>query len=243
MNGYEVIRGGQAAPVLGQTQDVVTSQDVQSELQSRGYKVQVPHTPIHHAPVAPTLTKKMAISVAIDEALEKSGTSTTSVHPYKCPSSAGCGLQSNLWLTIVTWCVGVANGYLSGTYTLPAWAQSKLHSGTLSGAGLAGLGGFSDWVQANPWFVKSVGTTITNIGEHLTAKNVQDAIKANTDQSFSKDDALALVAALQQGGFVPQGKTGTVTQGATGAAAGSFFTHPLFLIGAAVGVVLLVMRR
>ena len=93
-----------------------------------------------------------------------------------------------------------------------------MHTGALRGVALGGLSGFTDWVKANPWFIESVGDTITNYGGYLTAKNVQDAIKANTEQSLSKDDALALVAALQQGGYVPAGKAGTVAQGASMAA-------------------------
>jgi hypothetical protein len=185
----------------------------------------------------------MAISVAVDEAITRLRLPRTASHPYRCPTRS-CPISQSTWTSIVSWCVTVANGYLSKTYNLPSWAQSALNAGQLHGVALGGLGnlgGFSDWLQENPWFVKSVGDGITNYGEHLTAKNVQDAIKANTAQALSKDDALALVAALQQGGYVPQGKTQTVAQGASMAASPSWLMPAM--IGGGVLLVLLLMKK
>ncbi len=139
---------------------------------------------------------------------------------------------------MINWCVNAANGYLAGTYSLPSWAKSMLHGGTLQGAALSGLGslgGFTDWMQENPWFVKTVGDGISNYGEYLTAKNVQDAIKANTDQMLTKADAMALLVKLQEGGFIPQGKTETVAKGA------SLATQPSWMMPAIIGGIALVV--
>ena len=235
----QVLNGG-AAP-LGQTHTAVTSRDVVTELNSRGYSVEV-HVPVHHAPVAPQITKSIAIKAAVDEAISQAGIPRTSTHLYRCPlGSRGCPIPSSMWNNIISWCVPVANGYMTGQYTLPSWARSMMQSGTLHGVALGGLGGFRDWVKDNPWFVQSVGDTITNYGEHLTAQNVRDAIKANTEQSLSKDDALALVTALQQGGYVPAGKTADVAAGANLAAQPSWMM-PLLIGGGVLAVVLLMKK-
>jgi hypothetical protein len=120
-----------------------------------------------------------------------------------------------------------------------------IHSGALQGIALRGLGhlsGFGDWLKENPWFVQSVGSTINNYGEWLTAQNVKDAIKENTDKALSKDDMVALVAALQQGGFVPEGKTGTVATGADMAAGMPSWVMPVALVGG-VALLMMVMKK
>lgn len=271
MKGFRVYQGGMGASrgqagaavaqayseTLGQTLGAVhdgatspvTNNDVINELSHRGYKVAVVHEPVHHAPAAaPTLTKSMAISVAIDVALISMGIPRTNTHPYRCPASGGCGITQAQWDSLVSWCVTVSNGYLSGRYRLPSWASSALHAGTLSGvagssglSGMGSLGALSDWIQDNSWLVKSVGDIVTNFGEHLTAKNIQDAIKANTDKSFTKDDALSLIAALQQSGVVTPGKAADVAQGANMAAT-SPFMMPL-MIGGAILLVVMLMKK
>lgn len=234
MQAFSIQQGGLGA--LGQ----VTTHDVVSELASRGYAEE------HHVivpPPTPTLTKRMAINVAIDEAIQMLELPRTYTHYYRCPSGS-CPIHESIWSPMVGWCVKVANGYLNGTYGVPTWAQQQLHSGALHGAamsGLNGLRGFDDWLQTNSWFVQSVGDTINNYGEFLTAKNVQDAIKQNTDQQLTKADALALVAQLQAQGMIPSGKTATVAEGAKMATASSL-TVPLLVIGGVVAVVMLAKR-
>ena len=260
MNGFTVVQGGaNAARSMGGLGIVtaVAESEVTSELNTRGYRVEAVHTvvPVVHAPVAYVLTKAMAISVAIDEALGRMSIPHTASHPFRCPTSAGCGISAGNWSSLVTWVSNVAGGYMAGGYSLPQWAGYALSQRTLHtqaytassrqqgirGLSGSGLSGFADWLQSNPWFVQSVGDTITNFGEHLTAKNVQDAIKANTDQQLTKNDALALIASLQQGGYIPQGKTATVTQGAT-AAAGPAWMIPALIGGAVLAVVLLMKK-
>lgn len=251
MQGFEVLQGGPAAAEsaqLGQLHHVatgpITSSDVITELTHRGYTVAEPHAPVHVVHVqAPALTKSMAISVSIDEGLSRMGLPRTSRHPYRCPSSQ-CGITSSQWTSLISWCVTVSNGYLAGRYGLPSWASNALHAGTLRGTGLSGvsgLGALSDWIQDNAWLVQSVGTTITNYGAHLTAKNIEDAIKANTDKAVTKDDMLQLIAALQQQGKVPAGQGAIVAEGANMAASSSW-TVPL-MIGGAVVVVMLLMKK
>lgn len=240
MGAYEVYRGGGLA--LGQATASVTSSDITSELASRGYAVHVPV--VHHVPVVAQFTKSMAITVAIDEGISRLGISRTSSHPYRCPTSS-CPIPASTWASLVSWCVTVANGYLTGLYSLPTWAQSAHHAGTLHGAGLSGmshLGGFGDWLNENPWFLKSVGDTVTNYGEYLTAKNIEDAIKANTDKQLTKDDALALIAALQQGGYVSPGQAGTVAKGAMMAAQPSWVV-PAMVVGGAALLILVIMKK
>jgi len=243
MNGFTVINGGRgAAAALGQADSPVTENEVVTELVRRGYKATV-HEP-HVPPAAPTLTRSMAMNVALDEGILKMGLPRTSTHYYRCPSSAGCGITQERWGALVEWVVLVSNGYLARQYGLPGWAQGLLHQGTLHGVALSGLSGFTEWLQENTWFVQSVGDTIGNYGEYLTAKNVQDAIKANTaavGKSFTKDDALALVTALKQGGFVAPGQTEAVAAGAS-AAASSPWMMPL-MIGGGVLLAMLLMKK
>ena len=264
MKGFTVHQGGRSgasparayaagaqayAQTLGQTYHTapgnVTESDVINELTHRGYKVQVVHDPIHHAPVVvPTLTKSMAISVAIDEGLRLMSLPRTSTHPYRCPTS-GCGISQNNWTSLIQWCVKVANGYLTQLYGLPSWASSALHSGSLRGtvglSGLGNLGAFQDWLQENDWLVTAVGGAIQNYGQHLTAKNVQDAIKESTAGQFTKDDALALVAALQQKGMITPGTGATVAAGANAAASPAWMIP--VMIGAGVLVVVMMMKK
>ena len=244
-SSYTVLQGGMAGtPRFGQAMGQINTSDIQEELAHRGYTVAPQVVPIHHAPVAAQVTRSIAIKVAVDEAIVQAGWTRTTTHLYRCPSGMRCNMDRGVWNSVITWCVDVANGYLNGTYTLPSWAKYMMHMGSLRGvalSGVSGLSGFADWLQENPWFVQSVGDTITNYGEYLTAKNVEDAIKANTEKALTKDDALALVSALQQGGYVPQGKGGTVAQGAS-MAAGPSWMIPL-MIGGAVLVVVMLMKK
>ncbi len=241
---FRVIDGGQPAAGLGALGATVTTTDVIDELNHRGYEIQ-PHTVVvHHIPVVPALNKSMAINVALDEAILGMGLPRTNAHYFRNPTPK-YRIPESTWNKLIPWVVTVANGYLTKTYGLPAWAQGALQHGALHGvagvSGLAGLAGFQDWLQENSWFVTAVGTGIESYGQFLTAKNVQDAIKAQTDQSVSKDDTMALVAALQQGGYVAPGKAETVAKGAS-MAAGSNWLIPALVIGGIVGVVLLVRK-
>lgn len=241
MQAYQIHKGGAPGPGrLGQVASI-SATDVDSMLRQRGYLVEgaVPITPTPGV----TLTKTMAISVAIDEAVVRLGVPHTPNHPYRCPTTQ-CFIEMGRYEAMVDWCVEVGNGYLGGIYALPAWARDALEMGTLKGAnrsGLGHLGGFGDWLNENPWFLQSVGDTITNYGEHLTAQNVQEAIKANTAQQLNKDDMVALVAALQQGGYVPAGQAETVAQGAMMAAQPSWLMP--VLIGGGVLVAVMLLKR
>lgn len=231
---FNVLRGGN----LGQTADV-TANDITAELAERGYAVQAHH--VVPEPHVPAITRSIAIKVAVDEAIVQTDIPRTATHLFRCPSSGGCAVSAALWDAIIPWCVSAANGYLAGSYSLPAWASNMMHAGSLSGLGAPRMGGFSDWLQQNTWFVKSVGDTITNYGEFLTAQQVTAAIKANTDQQLTKADALQLVQALQAGGYVRPGQTETINQGASMAASPSWMM-PLMVAGGAVLVILL-MRK
>lgn len=238
MNPYEIYEGGPSA--MGQTQSI-SATDIDVALRERGYIVE------GGVPIEPTpgviLTKTMAISVAIDEAVERLAIPHTPNHPYRCPVTQ-CFVEMGTYESMVDWCVTVSNGYLEGVYALPAWARDALSAGTLRGlnrSGLGHLGAFGDWLNDNPWFLQSVGDTITNYGEHLTAKNVEAAIKANTAQQLTKDDMVALVAALQQGGYVPTGKAETVAQGAMLAAQPSWLMPAM--IGGGVLLVIMLLKK
>jgi len=254
MQAYQIHRGGRAGPGnMGQVVADVNSADIEAALNYRGYRI-ASEGPKEHIPVTPSvpsLTKGQAINVAIDEALPRLGVPhTTIAHPYHAPTE-GTLIPDNTWYALVDWCAPVANGYLTGRYALPAWAQSHLAAGilrkdatqTIRGLGnLRGLsGGFGEWLNTNPWFLKSVGDTITNYGEYLTAKNVEAAIKANTAQQLTKADMTALVAALQAGGYVPTGKTGTVAEGAMMAAQPSWMMPAL--IGGGIFLAVMVMKK
>lgn len=246
MEAFSIHTGGMGA--LGQT-TTVTASNVINEVQTRGYSEAVHHVPIEpHVPAPAQITKNMAINVAIDEAIVQLGLPRTSTHYYRCPTGA-CPVPSGSWNVMIPWCVRTANGYLNQggySYALPPWASSMLHGGALHGVPgfgrISGLGGFSDWLQENPWFVATVGDAISNYGDYLTAKNVQDAIKANTDQQLSKDDAMELIAKLQAGGFIPAGKTETATKGAL-ATAGGISWQTIALLGGGALLIMMVMKK
>lgn len=142
---FSIIQGGAG---LGQVHSqvhrapaTVVRADVEAELSDRGYSVTpvfAPHIVIHEE--VPVLTKAAAIRVAVDEAIDKMGLPKTASRPYYCPSEP-CYLTQANWDSLVNWSVTVANGFLSGRYDLPRWAQMALESGQLSGLmGLSGLG-------------------------------------------------------------------------------------------------------
>jgi len=237
---FAVLRGGRN---LGQAADAVTEGDIIRELESRGYVQQVYHAaPIHHA--APVLTKHMAISVAVDEALLYDvGIPHTTTHPFRCPSGT-CQVPESTWKVVINWCVGYANGLLSGKYALPAWAKTALAQGKLQGIYLSGLGDISTWMKENPWVIESVGDVLKNYGDYLTSKQVKEAIEANVPKgALTKDDIPTLVAMLQQGGFIPEGKTQEVAKGATEAASAMPGWMMPVMIGAAAIIVLMLMKK
>lgn len=266
MKGFTIYQGGRSggsparayaagaqayAETLGQTYHTatanVTESDVVNELTHRGYNIEIAHEPIiHYDPVVvPTLTKKMAISVALDVGLISMAFPRTNTHPYRCPTSA-CGILQADWTRLVTWVTGVANGYLTQRYNLPSWASSALHSGSLRGtagllSGLGNLGAFQDWLQENDWLVTAVGGAIQSYGQHLTSKNVQDAIKASTAGRFTREDALALVKALQDQNMIAPGTGATVAAGANAAASPAWLLP--VMIGAGVLVVVMMMKK
>lgn len=244
---FAVIKGGGRLGQAGQFGQV-TQHDVAQELNSRGYVI---HTVVHepHVPHVPTveLTKSMAIKVAVDEAISRLGLPRTSTHYYRCPTwgpaAPGCPIAEGTWNTIINWCVDVANGYLMGTYGLPGWAQTALHSGALHGATLGGIGAIGDWLRENPWFVSTVGDAISNYGEYLTAQQVKDTIEANAPKGvLTKEDIPQLLAMLQQGGYIPQGKEGEVDRGAREAAAAPGWLMPVVIGGVAL-VFLLFLKK
>jgi len=244
MQAFQVVESRPSALGLTSTPTQVNNWDIEDELGSRGYVREATTPVVPKTPPGQILTKTMAISVSIDEALSRLSIPHTASHPYRCPSGT-CPIESNTYQTMVDWCESVANGYLVGQYELPAWAQTALTAGTLKGlnwSGLGHLGGFGDWISDNPWFLQSVGDSITNYGEHLTAQNVQAAIKDNTAKQLTKDDALALVAALQQGGYVPAGKSQTVAEGANLAAGNPSWLMPA-VIGGGVLLAMMLMKK
>lgn len=250
MNAYAVLKGGAAPIGVLSTPTSVSVEDINDELGARGYYREVAVPVVPGPQPGQILTKTMAISVAIDEALAKLNISHTPTHPFRCPSGT-CPIESATYQTMADWCESVANGYLGGQYALPGWAQAALNAGALRGlngaslarlGGVGPLGGFGDWLTENPWFLKSVGDSITNYGEYLTAQNVKAAIEANTAQRLTKDDALALVQALQAGGYVPAGKAATVSQGANLATGGATWVLPV-AIGGGVLLALMMLKK
>lgn len=246
MQAFKVLQGG--PPALGYMGYVVADvndDDIEAALKFRGYRIESEGPKyVHVTPAVPSLTKGQAINVAVDEALVRLAIPhTTPGHPYAAPAE-GTLIPDATWWALVHWCTDVANGYLTHVYALPAWAQKDLSAGLLKSKATMTIGhlrGFGDWLTENPWFVQSVGDTITNYGEHLTAQNVQAAIKANTAQQLTKDDAIALVAALQQGGYVPVGKGEEVAKGATLAAQPSWMMPAL--IGGGVLLAIMMMKK
>ena len=243
MNAYSVLAGGQARGGIGALGQTITHSDITNEFAHRGYVEQAPQV-VHHVVTIheppPALTRRQAIVIAVDEGINAGQLPRTSSHPYRCPTGT-CPVQPNLWENVINWTVSVANGYMSGQYSIPAWAQNIIHTGALGSLG-GHLGG---WLQENEWVIKSVGDIIQNYGEFLTAKNVEDAIKQveqNTRGTLTKEDALALVARLQQGGFIQAGQTGTAAEGALAAAQPSWMMPALF-VGGAVILYLMISKR
>lgn len=239
---FSVHRGGNSLGSLGQT-STVTGGDVINELSTRGYSQQE-HAPAHHVvlPETQQLTKSMAINVAIDEAIIQVQLPRTGSHYYRCPTGS-CPMPSAVWNAIVGWCANTANGYLNDEFVLPSWAQNMLHSGTLSGFGnpMGHMSGFQEWLSENGWFVETIGDAIKNYGSALTAKQIQDAIKANTDQQLSKADAAALVAELLNQGKIPAGQAGVVAKGASMAAQPAWMMPAM--IGAGILIVVMMMKK
>lgn len=222
----------------------VTAADIEREVASRGYVIQ--EAVVHHPPavVTPTitLTKSMAIKIAVDEGINQLQVPHTTTHLYRCPTGT-CPLIPNYYNLLISWSVTYANGLLTGRYTPRAWAQQMIHTGALRGIGRGGhLGG---WLQDNPWVIQSVGDVVKNYGEYLTAQNVQDAIKQveqNTKGTLSKDDIPALVAALTAGGYIDPKSQAAAAEGATAAASPSWMM-PALVIGGGILFALLMGRK
>jgi len=230
----------------------ITENDIIDELQNRGYTVRV----IHHVPVVHhvvTPTRVQAISIAIDDALEAYQIAHSYSHPFKCPATAGCTIEPATWDAMVDWTTRVANGYLENRYTLPMWATNWLKQGAPDNwydasqthtwtSGLAGFGGFSDWLQDNPWVVTSLGAALKTYGDYLTAQNVKDEIKATIPKDvMTKSDVTTLLAALQNQGVIPTGKEAVVAKGAQAAAMPSWLM-PVLIAGGAL-VVFMMMKK
>lgn len=222
----------------------VTATDIQREVANRGYVLQT--AVVHHAPVvAPTVvtvTKSQAIKIAVDGGIKQLGLPRSSTHLYRCPTGT-CALSKTYYDLLISWSVNYANGLLSGKYAVPTWAKDMMHSGALRGLG--GRGHLGGVIQDNPWLISWLGDGFTRFGEHLTAKNVEDAIKEvekNTRGSLSKDDIPTLVAALTAGGYIQPGQEGIVAAGAEAAATPSWMM-PVLLVGGALMVFLLMGRR
>ena len=97
--------------------------------------------------------------------------------------------------------------------------------------------------KGEPLVVESVGDTISNYGEYLTSQQVKDAIEAAAPKgALTKDDIPALLAMLQEGGYIPAGKTAEVEKGASEAVAMPGWMMPAMLAGGAV-LLFLVMRE
>ena len=125
----------------------------------------------------------------------------------------------------------MATGYLENRYQIPSWAVPMLQSGVHGLAGIGHLGGFSDWAQENPWVFSLLGQTFTTIGQQLTAKQVQDAIKSAIPKDIlTKSNISEIIAALQVQGAIPAGKEDTVAAGIQGAL-GPSWLMPVAILG------------
>lgn len=223
----------------------ITATDIENEVADRGYVVQTVthHAPVvHHAPPQVELTRSMAIKIAVDMGIEQIGLPRTREHLYRCPQGT-CAVSQTYYNTLISWCVTVANGLITGQYSVPAWAKSMMNAGTLRGLGYGG-GHLGGWLQDNTWVIESIGDTVKNYGEFLTAKNVEDAIKQvekNTKGSLSKDDIPALVAALTAGGYIDPNKQAVAAEGAM--AATPSWMMPVMIGGAVLLAVMLMGRK
>lgn len=262
MNAFSVVpgrRGERQTPyrrggigALGQTHTAPSSSAVESELTSRGY-VKYTAPVVHHEPVVHTFTLSMsnAIKIAVDEALDRTGTPHSATHFYRAPRS-GYPIPATTWTNIVYWVQNVAVGYMTGSYALPSWAQQMIHSGQISGlAGLGQLGhlgGAIEWLREHGEEMKLAGDWLSSLGDYLTAEDVKDTIKEIERKSattFKTSDIPAFISMLQQEGFVTPQQAGTVAQGAQQAAAGTMFgipTNMLLIGGIVLGIILLTRK-
>lgn len=229
----------------------VTSFEIKSELNSRGYRVQE-HVPVEEK----ELTRELAIKIAVDYSIGAFNIRWRSEglpqiphtvnHWWRCPSGV-CYVAEGQWDALSTWAAMVANGYLNKEYGIPDWAKSLVHSSLsgLRGLGSTGfaLGGFSDWSQENPWFFGLIGNLFTAYGQHLTAKQVADAIKTNVPSDYLKrEDLASILAALQQQGLVQPGQEQAVSAGVQQATAAPSWMMPVMIGGAALVAVLLLKK-
>ncbi len=216
----------------------VTSLEIKSELNSRGYRIQE-HIPVEEKP----LTREMAIKIAVDYSIDafnirwrsegKPQIPRTANHWYRCPSGV-CYVAEDQWDYLSTWAAMVANGYLNKEYGIPDWAKPLIHSSLSGLRGLGStsfaLGGFSDWIQENPWFVTTIGNLFTTYGQHLTAKQVSDALKASVPTNYlKKEDLASILAALQQQGVIQPGQEKAAAEGVKAA------TTPTWMMPAMIG--------
>lgn len=231
---------------LGQV-DAVTQDDIITELMGRGYYEALAPTVI---PVDRAITKAEAIALAVDVtilAFENyyAGQPITVRHtvdrPYRCPEGEhACPLDADLWMRMLLYATDIANGYLTGRYSLPTYLAGVPSS--LAGAGVGSLSGVGDWLQANPWVVTTLGSALQNYGAYLTAQNVKDELKKAIPSDYlTKGDLPALLAALQQAGAVPTGQAATVQKGAEAATTPSWIM-PAVIAGGAL-LVFMLMRK
>lgn len=185
----------------------VTPSEVETEFKGRGYGVFVEP---EHIPIEYELTRGLAIKIAVDSAIEAFKLSRTSLHFYRCPSTRGCQIKAGVWTGMMTWTAGVATGYMSGAYPLPAWAIPMVHAG-VRGLGVAPLGG---WIQDNPWFITAVAAALAIYGQYLTSQQVKEAIAQNSAPGdIKKEDIPYIMQQLAAQGAIPAGKEGTVEAG------------------------------
>lgn len=223
---------------LGQV-DAITQDDVIREFVDRGYYQAAPAPAVV---VAPGVTKADAIKAAVNQSIfayELPHTAWLGVaEQYQCPQGDyGCPVPASWWPQMIEYTTMVANGILTGKYSMPDWSGVSL--GAVSGGGLSGIG---DWLAANPWIVSTVGAGISNYGAYLTAKNVEDELKkAIPSDLLRKEDLPALLAALQAGGAIPAGQAAVVAKGAEAATTPSWMM-PALIAGGAL-VVFMLMKR
>ena len=222
----------------------VTAFEIKSELNSRGYRIEI-HVPV---PEPKELTREMAIKIAVDYSIGafnirwrsegKPQIPHTINHWWRCPSGV-CYVAEDQWEALSTWAAMVANGYLNKEYGIPDWAKPLIHSSLSGLRGLRStsfaLGGFLEWERENPWIYDLVGAAFEARGQYLTSKQVAETLKANIPADYlKKEDLASILAALQQRGLVQPGQEKAVADGAKAA------TTPAWMMPAMIGMFALI---
>lgn len=221
----------------------ISQNEIISELNNRGYTLQVTAEPVIHVPhVTFTLSRAQAIMIAVDSAIEGYGLPRGYTHPFVCPSS-GCPVEPGTWNAMIPWAVDAANGLLDGRYGLPPWFKIMMDINDTAGLGSAyGLGGFSDWLTENALVVSAIGAALSFYGQYLTTRQAKEAIESSIPKNLlTKENMPALLKELERQGKIVPGTSDTLTAGANAAATPDWI-WPV-VIGAGVLVVFMMIKR